>query len=1163
MRPPSNVPDLPDPGSEPTVPRQGTPQGPQVPHSLTPLAPGHQQVTQQESCAERFPTPEAYLQFRQQQAQKQPVVQYVADANNPFSDNFQQLQQLQRPEKEHTKGAATKGRGASKAHVKAASETAAPPTADTTPTLCQTALPQQQPSVDSPRCISSANQKGEGERNDVSTAAPPQEPFERIGESQRAPRNDDKNQGTPVESHSNGSPSQESSLPTAVARGEDEQAENEPTDSTAEQAPSILNKPTSGLPGLGGALQRLESMVADIAHEEEVCKELEKCPESERREFDFNDIANFDLYEQDGTETNFEDDVLCPSKSESAVSLECHEETVASPLLEATKNLDRTSRMRLLEENLPEKRLLAACENKKALVLPKEMCTEYTSSVVNSSGLQVTANREEQQLPVENCAGSSLSGKPSETENVPCNQQDNMAAQKDTALKRSDPINEPAVVPVIRDLNPELPRPTLSANDHHVLPYQPRGQTDLCPPCPQSDLPAHTEIHQLYGHGQQLPEASMSIPLQDVSDTAAHVQQPGKRVSTGPISRHKLSAPVKPRSQKGKRPKVQVRSVEGRDDLTKKELHELKRQEYERKKREYEEQQMKKRMLQKQLRIQKQLLKEEKRRQRILLSPVRNKSKGSEEEKTNARLTNEISKPAASLALCEPKLLLTHALVHPCGSTPFNGQCPVKGVFGNAKVDGVLDYYKHFPSPEVDGVHGHPLTPPSSLPPSPGSQLVHTGMKSLMNGDVSPHRKAELLELPMRGLEQREEAPCKRARYMEIQESGIEGTASRGNINILTSMPTPPLSDNTNLGTDNLTETTATRRDPHPVSTRSSSTNSLTSLPDNVQYIASSSPESDALNRVGLPKFPALNVDRECTESPTFPPATATVKRERLGSLESCPSSCCGVGYSARSTAAVRTSAEYTAACRTAPLTLEPDSDDLDNINVTLTLSPNSEQRVTDTVASVADLIGCSPPRPSDIVIEPSWKTTSKDVSNSPMEKNRSKTSKSPYPYSQFNMNSTGGSAKKPDGPYCRHCDVLVIGIGIARAPDDATNDADGGTKSVMDVKTSDSKSSEYKIHSVNVAAGEWLGDIFCSEDCLKQYHAHLSSESSSAVDECETSLVGSVSRGTIGQTSAGSSTPLEGSDVRGNVVANGLSPTSLLRRKQSWKEEQVSDGVS
>ena len=41
---------------------------------------------------------------------------------------------------------------------------------------------------------------------------------------------------------------------------------------------------------------------------------------------------------------------------------------------------------------------------------------------------------------------------------------------------------------------------------------------------------------------------------------------------------------------------------------------------------------------------------------------------------------------------------------------------------------------------------------------------------------------------------------------------------------------------------------------------------------------------------------------------------------------------------------------------------------------MTLTLSPTSEQRVTDTVASVADLIGCSPPRHSDIVIEPSGK---------------------------------------------------------------------------------------------------------------------------------------------------------------------------------------------
>ena len=234
-------------------------------------------------------------------------------------------------------------------------------------------------------------------------------------------------------------------------------------------------------------------------------------------------------------------------------------------------------------------------------------------------------------------------------------------------------------------------------------------------------------------------------------------------------------------------------------------------------------------------------------------------------------------------------------------------------------------------------------------------------------------------------------------------------------------------------------------------------------------------------------------------------------------------------------------------------------SDDLDSIDVTLTLSPNSEQRVTDTVASVADLIGCSPPWPSDIVIEPSCKATSKSASNLPAEK---KVATSPYPYSEYSMNSAEGLTKKPDGPYCRHCDVLVIGIGIARVADDGTNNANERSTTVKELKSSNSESG-YKIRSVNVAAGEWLGNIFCSENCLKQYHAHLDSESSSAADGSKSSLVGSMSADTSGLTSAGNTTTLEGSDVRGSVVANGLSPTLLSRRKQPWKVEDSLGEVS
>ena len=140
------------------------------------------------------------------------------------------------------------------------------------------------------------------------------------------------------------------------------------------------------------------------------------------------------------------------------------------------------------------------------------------------------------------------------------------------------------------------------------------------------------------------------------------------------------------------------------DDPLKKQLQELRRQEYERKKREYEEQQKKKRALQQQLRMEKQQIREQRKRQRIYLS-TSNRSKqkaeirnsGSSLKISTPNVSHKEVKPSAPLSLCEPKLLLTHALSHPYGSRPFNGQCLLKGKFGSANVDGIVDYYSQFP----------------------------------------------------------------------------------------------------------------------------------------------------------------------------------------------------------------------------------------------------------------------------------------------------------------------------------------------------------------------------------------------------------------------------------------------------------------------------------
>ena len=117
--------------------------------------------------------------------------------------------------------------------------------------------------------------------------------------------------------------------------------------------PAGKNKGPSNGTGLE-ALQKLESMVADMANEEEACKELEKQSELERLQLQL-DEDDFDpemdkMYERDFIEdTRFERSLVSPNKTvgngsqaNSVASLECHEESLISPLLEESeKRKDR------------------------------------------------------------------------------------------------------------------------------------------------------------------------------------------------------------------------------------------------------------------------------------------------------------------------------------------------------------------------------------------------------------------------------------------------------------------------------------------------------------------------------------------------------------------------------------------------------------------------------------------------------------------------------------------------------------------------------------------------------------------------------------------------------------------------------------------------------
>jgi hypothetical protein len=464
--------------------------------------------------------------------------------------------------------------------------------------------------------------------------------------------------------------------------------------------------------------------------------------------------------------------------------------------------------------------------------------------------------------------------------------------------------------------------------------------------------------------------------------------------------------------------------------------------------------------------------------------------------------------------------------MHPYGTSPFNGQCSLKGSLGRAHVDNALDYYAKFPSPSLDLV------------------LKVNNQKVLINGDIDSkdfHKLRETADLPH-----------KRARYNECKNEVVPGVV----------IPTNGL-----------------------LSADTSSLNSSSSSPETIQYIASSSPESDAINKPQTPKLAALNeANRNDTESPTFSPINAVqIKREPTGSSILMTSSCSVfVRSSTSATSDTRTSKDDQAITsrREGPsLSLDQDIDDLDSINVTLTLSPSSEMRVSETVASVAELIGCSPPQPSDIVIEPTWKssiTTTAPTTTTGLGYPHARTvqglsilspkeidnvQKTPYPFSRFNLTS---KAKASDGPYCRHCDVLIIGIGVIRGPPDSSthlpNESSTDIREVKVNETAESGSadSNYRIYSINAEASE-RRDSFCSEPCLKQYYLLL--EAGRTRTKMETSEVQPISCTTA--TGSGNVTTDSQQDVRGCLVAEGLPITSLVKlRRPSWKEEHL-DGVS
>ena len=1264
----SHTPELPQgppsrPDSQISVPA-GTPV-PQVPlPSSAQMPPVYPQGSDQGSFSQRFPTPEHYLQQFGQHAvqQRQPTVRYVAEANNPFSDKFQDLHK-----KGRGRGGAKKKSGGRKpgrppstkaAEVTTSDDSLQSPANSTvqesssswpdgSSSPAEQATPEEAPKLEevvsetlqeqneagkSSELGSSESNEGKGERNVASV----QETITRSDLSSESKTEvgtfgycNETSDDSAVKQPKLAVPGQESTIvsPAPVEQESKEQSGKELCNGTGLEA-----------------LQKLEIMVADMANEEEACKELEKQTELERLQLPL-DEDEFDPEMDKMYEGNFVDDTmfqqssLSPTKAvnnrsqaNSVVSLECHEESLISPLDVTEMKRDRPKFFaEALSNDSGSVERVCTEEGGQASAREQQHKEQASTATASVSALApcLTGNTDPVE-PVQHVSNAGYAESEVSSNDVleegnqnarqEANRMDVSEKQMSEELTsaqmsskeqpETNGIKEPDVFAGPALDSTEANEKSVGNADAALIgpavgcSLQSENDTSLS----AQDIGNIPQAADVLGFGNSVhKEDSQSTPQQVVPNVAGPVlenviqtqealnyHQPGQVQETTPGITLSSAQPVKPGKmvKQQNRSKNQVLPEAGKkkvplkeEDPQKKQLAELKRQEYERKKREYEEQQKKKRALQVKLRHEKQLIREQRKRQRIYMN-TNNRNKQKTEIRnsapslkiTTSSIIHKEAKPSAPLSLCEPKLLLTLALTHPYGSRPFNGQCLLKGNFGSAKVDGVVDYYSQFLISEEDLVSGHPPTPPSSLPPSPGvhQRKTDSSGKPLVNGDVAIAQRERVEPLALSKTHNHDsEFPSKRARYM----SGLD--SARGNVSVPPSIPTPPLTDSTATANDRLIAKQSSDTRAVTNGTESNS-HSLSSSPETVQYIASSSPESDAVNRSHTPKFAAL-LHRDITDSPTFP--LVAVKRERVEHLSEN-----GVtGSCAESRSGVSETQLLQRNCKLEGYNLASvgnDSDDLDSIHVTLTLSPTSEQRVTDTVASVADLIGCSPPRHSDIIIEPTCKpvvSTGYSLAMTGLTGDKLSVSiapvahtstdiyqKSPFPCSQLgpSSNEENASRTKPEGPYCRHCDVLIIGIGVKRKPEDEEMAENPPGVESGETETC---SADYKIYRVNVEAEDCTGDIFCSDACLKQYFSHAGSDGMSLTQELKPDVNG-VQPGMVGslvsegQTSlgAGNATSVGEIGARGCFMADGLPPTSFRKiRSPSWKDEGQSDEVS
>lgn len=1061
-----------------------TPPGPQGnPLRPNPLEKPQPRNPRPNSQPQRFPPQERFRNFTPQQL-KQPVVQYVAD-NNPFSDDFE-IHKVVNPDKPQ-------------------------------PTKI---FPKQEPIDDLPT-KHEAHLPAIPDIQDISSHIPPLDVQSNEPSLQSSKSINHIDSGL-TENEAKTNHGERANVVVKCEKVED-------TQSNDNQANSDQSADGTGVDGKKGvssqALQRLESMVADMGGDEAGNLQGEAALESE---------MCFDLFN-----TNPDDEVanlcsprnkdqqmvsICKSSSQanSVASLECHEEvpSFVSPVQDGSAdkadNKDTSqvnSPAAQLPENIPQDSSNIEPASNTNTSDPIGENYKPQNDITQSEPGSFDEGHEVNQSQSELTAVTTVESTPNCTQEL----QQSVATTPETSSIAASIATVSSISSGVLGGHLQLPMEAPSTEGDMAnlgnFTTQPNDPTfNIRPSNPEMTTPQPD-------HGAMLlsgrdPMLGAANPMLSSSST--------NTAMLGPVPIPKTPA----KKSKVKRSRTEARSREEiqEDDIIKKTLQEARRQEYERKKREYEEQQRRKRELQKELRQQKARQKEERKRQRQLNSPNKMKSKENHIQKVRKGDNNLAVITKESLPLCEPKLILTHALMHPYGTSPFNGQCSLIGALGNAHIDNSLDFYAKFPTPSLELV------------------LKINQQKTLVNGDTVNDVLDSKDFMKFRDID----LPIKRARHNanEFFSSAIATSAAL-------------------------------------LSTDTSSINSLSSSPETLQYVASSSPESDPVNKSNIPRFSALDeTNRSNNDSPVFSPINPlNIKSERLLST-----SCCSVRPN-DTTSNSKKDTQIAPPHRTGPLlSLDQDIDDLDSINVTLTLSPSSEIRVSETVASVAELIGCSPPRPSDIVIEPSWKSGGSITTTVPTTtgglmfphprtpqglsvlspKEVDNLQKSPYPFTQFNLATTKSEPqrKASDGPYCRHCDVLIIVIGFIRGPPDIADSSSSELRAIKADNTSQSDSNSegtnYKIYNINVDANE-RRDCFCSEECLKQFYSLLEKgRSKTKTENPEEQLTDSTTTTGVGNVTADSE-----QDHRGSEQAEGLPVTAMMKvRRPSWKEEQV-DGVS